>query len=1048
MFKRIALFVGGAIFSCGVAFAQTSVTGKVVASENGEPVIGASIKVAGTNTGTVTDVDGNFSLNVPAGSKLEITYIGMNPQTVKASSNMKIALTSDNKTLDEVVVVAYGTTTKASFTGSAAVMKDKDMSAAKSSLIKSLEGKMAGVNIGASTGDPGADQKVLIRGIGSISASTQPLYVIDGVPVSNSDMQSSGLRSQSILSSINPNDIESMTVLKDAAASSLYGSRAANGVIIITTKKGKKGSKVAVDFSANLTAQFYSNQSKMKLMNSSQYATAMAQAALNDGLDPVAYAANYGIDLNAASGTPITVWNPATNQYQNYTINGRYDGYINAKKTMRFSDTDWLDEISRTGFSQNYDLSVSHANDKHSAMFSLGYKNNEGVLKYTNFENISARLNTSWNLNKIVTVGENLTLTYTSQVDCHPMENALKMPSIVPVYEEDGKTFAGPVGSMADRQNPCREQYQNRNNHLDYWRIFGNAFVELKPVKGLTLRSNFGLDFKTSFINAMTNTYHSDIVNNDIAKTTLSNNNETNWTWSNTAQYVAQIGKHNIDVLGGMEVSKQSCIDFSAYSEGYALEDKDYMWPNAATGTMRNSGAKFGYRLASFFGKVNYNWDDLLLASFTIRHDGSSRFGKAHRWGTFPAASLGFRFSNLLKKDWLDDAKLRLSWGQTGNQAIDNNAQFGLYVVDYGLDRVTSTAYDLFLQGSGTFPSGYRATQLANPNLKWEAATQYNVGLDYTLFGNTLYGTVDAYIKNVKDMLINPAYLGATGEGGNSWQNGPSLRNWGMEFTVGYRKTLANGLGIDVNGNLDFFRNKVTYLPATTTGAYAHTSKENLVQSGKSYGSIVGYVADGIFQNQAEVDKSGQPNARVGGLKYKDLDGKNGITSDDQTWIFDPVPAFSYGLNIALNYKGFDFSMFWQGVYDQDVYNNQKFQTDFWAITDGGSNKGTRLLDAWNTNNTGSSIPRLSTMNTADEGRASSYYVENGSYLKLRTLQVGYTIPSSILSKLKMTSARVYLSGQNLLTIKSNSLTCSDPENPNWNYPLSTSVSFGLQVGF
>ena len=243
MFKRIALFVGGAILSCGVAFAQTSVTGKVVASEDGEPVIGASIKVAGTNTGTVTDVDGNFSLNVPAGSKLEITYIGMNPQTVKASSNMKIALTSDNKTLDEVVVVAYGTTTKASFTGSAAVMKDKDMSAAKSSLVKSLEGKMAGVNLGASTGDPGSDQSILIRGIGSINGSTQPLFVIDGVPVSNSDMENAGghTRSQSILSSINPNDIESMTVLKDAAASSLYGSRAANGVIIITTKRGKEG---------------------------------------------------------------------------------------------------------------------------------------------------------------------------------------------------------------------------------------------------------------------------------------------------------------------------------------------------------------------------------------------------------------------------------------------------------------------------------------------------------------------------------------------------------------------------------------------------------------------------------------------------------------------------------------------------------------------------------------------------------------------------------------------------------------------------------------
>ena len=1026
------------------SFAQTNAIKGHVKDASGEPIMGATITVNGKAVG-ITDMDGNFSVDAAPGANLTFTYLGMTPKTIKATSNMMITLVDDQKSLNEVVVIGYGRAKKNDLTGSVTAIKPDELSKGiTNNASDMLVGKIAGVDVQTAGGTPGAGAQIRIRGGASLSASNDPLYVVDGLVIDN--QTATGM--SNILAMINPTDIETFTVLKDASATAIYGSRASNGVIIITTKKGKKGSKVAVDFSANLTAQFYSNQSKMKLMNSSQYATAMAQAALNDGLDPVAYAANYGIDLNAASGTPITVWNPATNQYQNYTINGRYDGYINAKKTMRFSDTDWLDEISRTGFSQNYDLSVSHANDKHSAMFSLGYKNNEGVLKYTDFENISARLNTSWNLNKIVTVGENVTLTYTSQVDCHPMENALKMPSIVPVYEEDGKTFAGPVGSMADRQNPCREQYQNRNNHLDYWRIFGNAFVELKPVKGLTLRSNFGLDFKTSFINAMTNTYHSDIVNNDIAKTTLSNNNETNWTWSNTAQYVTQIGKHNIDVLGGMEVSKQSVIDFSAYSEGYALEDKDYMWPNAATGTMRNSGAKVGYRLASFFGKVNYNWDDLLLASFTIRHDGSSRFGKAHRWGTFPAASLGFRFSNLLKKDWLDDAKLRLSWGQTGNQAIDNNAQFGLYVVDYGLDRVTSTAYDLFLQGSGTFPSGYRATQLANPNLKWEAATQYNVGLDYTLFGNTLYGTVDAYIKNVKDMLINPAYLGATGEGGNSWQNGPSLRNWGMEFTVGYRKTLANGLGIDVNGNLDFFRNKVTYLPATTTGAYAHTSKENLVQSGKSYGSIVGYVADGIFQNQEEVDKSGQPNARVGGLKYKDLDGKNGITSDDQTWIFDPVPAFSYGLNIALNYKGFDFSMFWQGVYDQDVYNNQKFQTDFWAITDSGSNKGTRLLDAWNTNNTGSSIPRLSTMNTADEGRASTYFVENGSYLKLRTLQVGYTIPSSILSKLKMTSARVYLSGQNLLTIKSNSLTCSDPENPNWNYPLSTSVSFGLQVGF
>lgn len=1015
-----------------------TVKGNVTSKTDGQPVIGASVvETAVTANGTITDLDGNFTLTVKQGADLTISYVGFKPVRLKAKALLNVVLEEDSELLDEVVVTGYSTQKKADLTGSVAVVSTKALkTTSDADPMRALQGKVPGMTI-TSNGSPSGTGTVRIRGIGSFNSSQDPLYVVDGVPTTRA------------LNSLNTNDIESMQVLKDAASASIYGSRASNGVIIITTKKGKKADKIKVDFSANLTAQFYTPQSLMKLSNTSEYATAMAQAALNDGLDPVAYASNYGLNLNAAAGTPITVWNPATESYVDYTVNGLYDGYINQKKTMKFSDTDWLDEISRTGFSQNYDLSLSRANDKHSTMFSLGYKKNNGILKYTDFENISARMNSSYNVNKYLTVGENFTVTYTSQVDCAPMENALKMAPTVPVYEEDGTTFAGPVGGMSDRQNPLRESYDNRDNHLDYWRLFGNGYVEIKPVKGLVLRSNFGIDHYSSFINSMTYTYHSDIVNNDIAKTTLSHNNETNWTWSNTANYNFRLAdKHDFTVLLGTEISKQSVIDFSAYSEEYAVEDKDYMWPNAATGTMRNSGAKVGYRLASFFGKLDYNYDDLILASFTIRRDGSSRFGKDNRWGTFPAATLGLRLSKLLKKDWMDDWKIRFSWGKTGNQAIDNNAQFGLYVADYGLDRVTSTAYDLLLQSSGTFPSGYRATQIANPNLKWESAEQFNIGTDFTLFGGSLYGSIDGFVKDVDDMLINPAYLGALGEGGASWANGPSLRNWGMEFTLGYRKTLACGLGIDVNGNLDFFRNRVTYLPETSTGSYAHTTTENLVESRQPYGSIVGYVVEGIFQNQAEVDASGQPNARVGGLKYADLDGKNGITADDQTWIFNPVPAFSYGLNIALSYKGFDLSMFWQGVYDKDVYNNQKFQTDFWSVTDAGSNKGNRLLGAWNTNNTGSTIPALTTNNTADEGRASTYFVENGSYLKLRNLQVGYNLPTSFLSKFKMGSARIYLSGQNLLTIKSKSLTCSDPENPDWNYPLATSVSFGLQLGF
>ena len=1037
--KRTFLFTLFLIGLCVSVQAQNlQVSGTVIAKSDGLPVIGASVvEVGNTTNGIITDFDGNFTLTVKAGAEISVSYVGCKTQVLKAQAVMKITLEEDSEVLDEVVVTGYQSQRKADLTGSVAVVSTEELKTSPDmDPMRALQGKVPGMTI-TTTGSPIGTGTVRIRGIGSFNSSQDPLYVIDGVPTNQA------------LNSLNANDIESMQVLKDAASASIYGSRASNGVIIITTKKGKKADKIKVDFSANLTAQFYTSQSLMKLSNSAEYATAMAQAALNDGLNPVDYAANYGLNLNAASGTPITVWNPATSSYVNYTVNGLYDGYINSRKTMRYSDTDWLDEISRTGFAQTYDLSLSHATDKHSTMFSLGYKKNNGILNYTSFENFSARMNSSYNINKYVSLGENFTVTYSKQVDCAPMENALKMAPTVPVYEEDGVTFAGPVGGMSDRQNPVREQYDNRNNHLDYWRLFGNAYIEVKPIKGFTFRSNFGLDTYLSFINSMTPTFHSDIVNNDIARTNLSHRNQVNWTWSNTINYNFKVAdRHDITVLLGTEMSKESTIDFTTYSEGYALEDPDYMWPNAATGAMRNTGAKFGYRLASFFGKVDYNYDDLVLASFTIRRDGSSRFGRDNRWGTFPAATLGFRISKLLEKDWMDDWKIRLSWGETGNQAIDNNAQFGLYVVDYGLDRVTSTAYDLFLQGSGTFPSGYRATQLANPDLKWESATQYNIGTDFTLLHGSLYGTIDGYIKDVDDMLITPAYLGALGEGGASWLNGPSLRNWGMEFALGYRTNLACGLGLDISANADFFRNKVTYLPSTTTGAYAHTSSENLVESGMPYGSIVGYVVEGLFQNQEEVDASGQPNARVGGLKYADLDKNGVINADDQDWIYNPVPKFSYGLNIALNYKNFDLSMFWQGVCDKDVYNNQKFQTDFWSITDAGSNKGSRLLGAWNTNNTSSTIPMLTTSNTADEGRASSYYVENGSYLKLRTLQLGYNVPSSFLSKFKMSNARIYVSGQNLLTIKSKSLTCPDPENPDWNYPLATSVSFGLQIGF
>ena len=1038
--KKFKVLISGLVLAllCTMStLAQVQVSGTVTDNVLGEPIIGASVVEVGTTNGTITDLDGNFSLQVKSGAQLQFSFVGYVTQVLAAAPNMNVVLSEDNELLEEVVVTGYTTQRKADLTGSVAVVQTKGLkTSSDTDPMRALQGKVAGMTI-TSNGSPAATATVRIRGIGSFNSNQDPLYVIDGVPTT------------SALNTLNMNDIESMQVLKDAASASIYGSRAANGVIIITTKSGKKDQKVKVDFTASAQASFYNSQSKMKLSNTYQYATTMAQAALNDGLDPVIYAQNYGLNLNAANGVPITAYDPVTGQNVNFTVGGLYNGYINTNQTMIFSDTDWLDAISRTGFTQSYDISISHGTDKSTQMFSVGYKKANGILKYTDFENIAVRMNSTYNINKVVSVGENFTLTYSDQVDCQPLENALKMSPTVPVYEKDGVTFGGPVGGMSDRQNPLRELYQNRDNRLTMWRLFGNGYINLKPIKGLDIRSNFGLDYNASFIHSMTYTFVSDIVREDTPKTGVGQTNDLKWNWSTTANYLVPLPEdHTLTVLGGVELYKQQVIDISGNAEEFAVENALYMWPSAATGTQKLYGGQAGYTLVSLFGKLDYNWHDLLLASFTIRRDGSSRFGKNNRYGTFPAASLGYRLSKHLHQDWLDDLKLRASWGQTGNQAIANSARYTILTADYGSGRDASTAYDLKAEGSGTYPSGYRVTQTGNDNIKWETATQYNVGLDYAFFSNSLYGTVDAYIKKVKDMLINPAYLGSVGEGGASWQNGPSLENKGMEFTVGYRNKTPFGMTYNINANLDFFRNKVTYLPETTTGSYAHTAYENLVEAKVPYGSIVGYVVDGLFQSRDEVLASGQENARLGGLKYADLDGNGIINSNDQTWIFNPVPDFSYGLNIELGYKSFDFAMFWQGVHGQDVYNGQKFQTDFFSLTDPGSNKGSRMMDAWTLGNTSSSIPALTTSNVGDEGRTSSYFVENGGYLKLRSLQFGYSLSEKLLKKAHMSNARVYVSGNNLLTIKSSSLTCSDPENPGWAYPIATSVSLGIQLGF
>ena len=1015
-------------------YAQQDITGTVTDAMG--PIIGATVMEKGTTNGTVTDFDGNFRLKVAPGKTLVFTYIGYKTLELPAQNGMQVKMEDDAQTLNEVVVTGYQVQRKADLTGSVGVVETKDFKASNTDPMASLQGKVPGMTI-TSNGSPSGEADVHIRGIGSMGgSSTAPLYIVDGMPYSGS------------LNSLNSSDIESMQVLKDAASASIYGSRAANGVIIITTKKGKKGDKVNIDFNASLSVAWMAQ--KMKLLNSQQYATALVQAALNDGKNPVDYAQNYGLALDVAGGTPISVYNPVTGAIDSYTVGGYYDGYMNAKKTMLYSDTDWVDEIGRTGVTQNYDISFSKASDKSTSLFSAGYKKATGVLKYTDFENFAARFNSTYKLNSIVSIGENASFSYSNNVDCAPLENALKIAPTLPVYEEDGVTFSGPVGGMSDRQNPLRELYHNQDNRLKKWRIFANAYVDITPIKGMLFRSNFGIDYTNSHIRSLQHTWDSDVVKNNTNASTLSQTHSTKWTWSNTLQYNFDIVEnHNLTVLLGLETHQDNGLDFSARRTDYPLETYDYMWPNAGTGIQTVTGAGDAYKLMSYFGKIDYNWNDQLLASFTLRYDGSSRFGKNNQYGTFPSVSLGYRLSKHINADWLRDWKIRVSYGVTGNQGMNSNtAHYGLYIADYGSGRDTSTAYDLNLQGSGTLPSGYRKVQSANEDLKWESSSQLNFGTDFSLFNGALYGSADLFFKETKDMLVQPAFLGAIGEGGQTWINGPTLKNWGMEFNLGYRHTTAYGLSYNVTGNLDFYRSKVTYLPENSKNSYEHNDYHNLAQDEKAYGSLIGYVVEGLYQSREEVLAHGQAGARVGGLKYADLNGDGKINERDRTWVYNPVPDFSYGINVNLAYKDFDFTMFWQGVAGVDVINTQKYQTDFWSITDAGSNKGERLIDAWTPANAGSSIPALTTSNGADEGRMSSYFVESGSYVKMRTLQMGYTLPGSLVKKLLLSKARIYLSGDNLWTIKSSSLTCSDPENTAWNYPHTASFTFGVQLGF
>ena len=940
-----------ALLTCTMMYAQQTITGTVVDAA-GESVIGATVMEKGTSNGTVTDFDGNFALKVEKGKTLVFSYVGYQTQEKAAADGMTVTLKDDALALNEVVVTGYTTQRKADLTGAISTVSVDDLAKQnENNPIKALQGRVPGMNISAD-GSPSGSATVRIRGIGTLN-NNDPLYIIDGVPT------------KAGMHELNGNDIESIQVLKDASSASIYGSRAANGVIIITTKKGKEG-KVKINFDASVAIQTYAH--KIDVLNAKQFGQVLWQAYVNDDVNPATNGLGYHFDWGYnALGIPVL---------NNVTM----DKYLDADATTPAADTDWFDETTRTGVIQQYNVSLSNGNERGNSFFSLGYYKNKGIIKYSDFERFSGRINSEYKLMKkgdrnLVTVGEHFSVNRTSELQAPGgfIENVLQFNPSLPVYTTEGE-YAGPVGGYADRENPLARLDRNKDNRYTYWRLFGDAYVNINPLKDFNIKTTFGLDYSQKQQRIFTFPITEGTVANATNSVEPKQEHWTKWMWNAIATYNLERGKHRADFMVGMELNREDDNWFSAKRYNFTVLNADYMWPNAGVGESLAMGSGEGYTLTSFFGKANYTYNDRYLASFTLRHDGSSRFGKNHRYGTFPSFSAGWRISEeafMKKFTWLDNLKLRASWGQTGNQEISNLARYTIYVSNYGEagfgGQSYGTSYDIEGKNGGSIlPSGFKRNQIGNDDLKWETTTQTNLGFDFGLFRNSLYGSFEWYFKKTKDILVEMPAIAVMGEGAKKWINAGEMENKGIELNVGYRNKIGH-FHYDVSGNIGTYRNKITKLPETVAanGTFGGNGVESVV--GRPMGSQVGYVYDGIFKSQSEVDNHAkQDGAGVGRMRWKDLNGDGQINEKDQTWIFDPTPDFTWGLNIYLQYKDWDMTMFWQGVQGVDVISDLKRQTDILkGLNIDNLNKGTRMLNAWSPTNYDSNIPAVSLADNA-----------------------------------------------------------------------------------
>lgn len=983
-----------------------TVTGTVT-DVSGEPIIGANIRIKGTTTGTITDIDGNFSIKAEPQSVIEVSYIGYLTQetVINNQKSIRFLLKEDTKTLDEVVVIGYGVQKKADLTGSVANINTEKLNTQSNANIgQALQGKIAGVDIVSQGGAPGSGTRIMVRGIGTLN-NASPLYIVDGMYMNSIDH-------------INPNDIASIDVLKDASSAAIYGSRAANGVIIVTTKEGSNTEgKPIIDLSVNLGI---STASKFL-----------------DMLDAKGWAEVTTIARQAIGKPALDMATDLANK----------------------PDNDWQDIMFRPALMQNYNLSVKGGGKYSTYYTGLGYFNQDGIVKGTNYQRYNIQSKNDYKRG-IFSAGTNLIISFSHDKPLHQELRGGMIGTIlqsVPTLEKYDDTreggYGGTYGDVVNIPHPLAIIDDNiMDRYNENVKIFANLYAQIELFKGLKYKLNLTPDFSFERYKNYLNKYDFGLATNSITQLTERQRRRRNILVENLLTFDRTFGEHKISALAGYTYQDSRFRHIQAYGEGLpqGLEEID-----AATTNRSNEGNSWRSVLTSILGRVFYSYQNKYLFTATIRRDGSSKFGKNNRYGYFPSFSLGWNVAEekfMENVHWLDQLKLRGGYGVLGNQEIDN--------YQYSSTITTGINYP---DGNGGLLQGAFPKNFANPDIKWEETAMTNVGIDFMAFNNRLSLTADYYVKNTKDILLTVPIPISSGGANDPIRNAGKIRNNGFEFNLGWMDQPNPDISYGINLIGSFNKNKVIAMGSESGSIKGGSTNQNITTSETKAGYPIGgywlISTAGYFNSQEEVDayakdgKKIQPAAEPGDIKFVDANNDGVINDDDRVFQGSPFPNFTFALNGNMRYKNFDLSIGLQGVLGNKIYNATRQTLE--DVTKG-SNFLASCLDYWTPENKNASHPRLTWDDPNRNTRAESdRYLENGSYLRLRSVQLGYTFPQTWF-KGAIQHARVYINAENLFTITSYSGYSPDVNADNANYrgfdnfiyPTNRTFMLGLNVTF